>query len=126
MNGANKRTMLDEDNPKNNKKLKLSTENKMQFIDFENKENIKNPIINQFYTTRFDRIEATDLYTPDEIQFCAGWTELMKYTIIATQKSLKNYLTSVNLKDEINKQNQLGYSALLLAASYGLTSKCLL
>ena len=122
---SNKRTSLDENNSTSNKKQKIEIENNIEIIVFPPSDKFHSA--NQFYIKRFEPIQPTELYHVYEDESCIGWTDLMKYTVIATNKGLKKYLkTLVNKNEEINKQNQLGYSALLLAASYSYTNKCLI
>src|SRR5665648_252945 len=54
-----------------------------------------------------------------------GWTKLMILLFVVNDNKYEEYTKSLlNLKEQVNQKAECGYTALIIAARHGLTSKC--
>ena len=90
------------------------------------------PIFQQFINFDFnDESKLNEAYLvhsciePHPSKTMKGWTKLMILLFVSSDTEYERYLQSLcNSKEEVNRKAEYGYTALIIAARHGLTSKC--
>src|SRR5665648_150392 len=84
-----------------------------QFVNFDWNDDSK---LNESYFVHADN---------EREQRIRGWTKLMILLFVVNDNKYEEYTKSLlNLKEQVNQKAECGYTALIIAARHGLTSKC--
>ena len=86
------------------------------------------PVFEQFVNFDFNdesKLNKSYLVHNDKEKRIRGWTKLMILLFVLNDNQYEEYTKSLlNLKEAVNQKAEYGYTALIIAARHGLTSKC--